>query len=41
MSPDAGYVPTVAGAASHYDDLDSFYREALNRLPVRHEEWGY
>lgn len=34
----AEYVPTVAGAASHYDDLDSFYREIWGEH-VHHGLW--
>ena len=32
------YVPTVAGAASHYDDLDAFYREIWGEH-VHHGLW--
>lgn len=32
------YAPTVAGAASHYDDLDSFYREIWGEH-VHHGLW--
>lgn len=34
----ADYVPTVAGAASHYDDLDGFYREIWGEH-VHHGLW--
>ena len=27
MTTTSDYVPTIDGAASHYDDLDQFYRE--------------
>ena len=36
MSTD--YVPTIDGAASHYDDLDQFYREIWGEH-VHHGVW--